>query len=153
MPDTRRAGGPGRCATFVDNQGLTERCGQYGAFEAKRSFSLVPAPCPARNEPCHFLRSTIVVNGVAHEGRRIYKESRTLREREEVHPIEQRVVSALEAQLSDPRNVTLPPIAQSGSTWRKRPPESAQRLSGGPGSRGARDRSRCGRHCARNAER
>jgi Peptidase C39 family len=31
-------------ARHLDNQGLTRRCGRYGSFEAKRLFSLVPAP-------------------------------------------------------------------------------------------------------------
>jgi len=37
-------GGPGRSPNFAARQRLTERCGRLGRFEAKRLFSLVPAP-------------------------------------------------------------------------------------------------------------
>jgi hypothetical protein len=39
-------GGAGRSGTFTRDQRLTERCGRLGCFEAKRLFSLVPAPRP-----------------------------------------------------------------------------------------------------------
>jgi hypothetical protein len=39
-------GGPGRSGTLTRDQRLTERCGRLGCFEAKRLFSLVPAPRP-----------------------------------------------------------------------------------------------------------
>jgi hypothetical protein len=44
----RKVARAGRSRNFAGRQRLTERCGRLGCFEAKRLFSLVPAPWGAR---------------------------------------------------------------------------------------------------------